>query len=72
MRTHVRFKTYTFKLPDDDETPTDEKLAKWLLEKIDASFKLNYLDENYYCLLSLGQPANKKIEGTCGHVERNI
>ncbi|WP_086930872.1 hypothetical protein [Agarilytica rhodophyticola] len=62
MRTHVRFKTYKFKPPEDDGEPsTGEELAKWLLEKIDASFKLGYLDDNYYCILSLGQPINEKI-----------
>ena len=72
MRTNVRFKSNRFKQPENKDEPfAGKELAEWLIEKIGSDFKLDYIDEDYYCILYLGEPANKKIEGACGHVEKN-
>lgn len=72
MRTNVRFKTNKFRQPENKDEPfSGEELARWLLEKTDPDFKLDYIDEDYYCVLYLGEPVIKKIEGACGHVEDN-
>ena len=72
MRTNVRFKTDRLKKPDNKEDVfSGEELAKWLVEKINTDFELDYIDEDYYCILWLGNPENQKIEGGCGHVEKN-
>ena len=72
MRTNVRFRTNKFKRPSDNEDEfAGEELAKWLLEKMPPEFNLDYLDDHYHCLLFVGKPAEKYLEGACGHVDEN-
>ena len=72
MRTNVRFQTDKFKVPENKEDIfSGKELAEWLLGKFNSKFKLDYLDEDYYCILWLVEPINEKIQGACGHVEKN-
>ncbi|WP_126167485.1 hypothetical protein [Shewanella khirikhana] len=73
MRTNVRFRTEKFKLPQNDGEPfPSTELAGWLVERFREEFNLDYLDEDYYCLLFVGDPVEAKLEGACGYVEGNI
>lgn len=72
MRTNVRFRTNKLRQPENKDEPfSGEELAEWLLKNINSDFKLDYIDEDYYCILYLGKPVNKQIEGACGYVEEN-
>ena len=72
MRTNVRFKTKKFEPPADTNEPfSGTELADWLIQVFEEPYHLDYLDEDYYCILFLGAPIEKKLIGGCGYVENN-
>lgn len=73
MRTNVRFETDKFGLPKKSDEPNSPiELADWLVENFSKEFQLDYIVENYHCILTLGDPLIKNIRGGCGHVENNV
>ncbi|GAB1052752.1 MAG: hypothetical protein Sw1PiTSA_38760 [Shewanella algae] len=73
MRTNVRFRTEKFKLPQNEGEPfSATELADWLVGRFHEEFNLDYLDEDRYCILFVGDPVEVKLEGACGYVESNV
>ncbi|AUD77742.1 hypothetical protein CW740_00220 [Kangiella profundi] len=44
-------------------------LAEWLVERLDNSLRLDYIEEFYFSRLLIGQPFDKRLAGACGNVE---
>lgn len=73
MRTNVRFRTSKFQSPGNSGEPFPGiELAEWLIEQLKNDFSLDYIDEDYYCILYIGDPAIRKLRGACGRVEEDV
>lgn len=73
MRTNVRFRTNKFECSTCLEGASSGiQLADWLIEKFRQPFHIDCVEEDYYCVLFIGKPAEKKLVGACGFIEDDV